>query len=120
LLLAIIADLLIIQHTGIYSNIDRAPEPDLVWEFIISSGIAGRVAGWSDRNRRVYSAAYVFVLDGLFNPRCYWNYLVCGNFYGHIRCYGHFRQGNVDTGAVAWMAPVGVAGILVGSWVFTF
>ena len=34
--------------------------------------------------------------------------------------YGHLVRGNVDRRAVAWVGGAGIAGVLLGSWLFTF
>lgn len=34
--------------------------------------------------------------------------------------YGHLVRGNLDKRAVAWLGGIGIIGVLIGSWLFTF
>lgn len=121
LLLAIIAALLIVQHTGIYSKIDGAPDLDLVLGVLLLA--AGLLAGWLGGLIGTGGCAILLPMFsfwmGYSTPVAIGTTLFVVIFTAISGAYGHFRQGNIDKDAVAWMAPAGVAGILVGSWVFT-
>lgn len=121
LLFVIMAGFLIVKNTGIYINVDGAPE--VVLGLGILMLLAGLLAGWlggliGTGGCAILLPIFTFWM-GYSAPVAIGTTLFVVIFTAFSGAYGHYRQGNMDIGAVAWMAPAGVAGILIGSWLFT-
>ncbi|MEA1961508.1 MAG: sulfite exporter TauE/SafE family protein [Bacillota bacterium] len=121
LLLVIVVALPIVKTSGIYISVEGAPEANLILGILLL--LAGLLAGWlggliGTGGCAILLPVFTFWL-GYSAPVAIGTTLFVVIFTALSGGYGHYRQGNMDIGAVAWMAPAGVAGVLIGSWLFT-
>jgi len=121
LLLVNIAGFFIIKIAGVYINIKGTPSVGFSLGFLMLS--VGLLAGWLGGLIGTGGCAILLPVFSFWMgypaPVAIGTTLFVVVFTALSGSYGHYRQGNMDTGAVAIMAPAGAAGILIGSWLFT-
>lgn len=121
LLFVIIAGFLVVKATGIYINVEGAPEvaPGLGILLLFVGLLAGWLGGLIGTGGCAILLPVFTFWMGYSAPVAIGTTLFVVIFTAFSGAYGHYRQGNMDIDAVAWMAPAGVAGVLLGSWLFT-
>lgn len=121
LLLLAVAAIPVVHTAGIYTGAEGTPRIDLGWGLFMV--LAGLLAGWlggliGTGGCAILLPVFTFGMD-YPAPIAIGTTLFVVIFTAFSGAYGHYRQGNLDTGATVWMAPCGVLGVLLGSWLFT-
>lgn len=122
ILLIIIAIWLALSFTNDFT-ITANDTPELTSVLIVSLIIAGFLAGWLGGLIGTGGCAILLpILDfwlGFSTPVAIGTTLFIVIFTAISGGYGHYIRGTVHLRTVAWMAPFGVVGVLLGSWLFT-